>query len=124
MSRYDIPDDLWNKIEPWLETIGRDPRGAKNKTSNQHIFNSVLYRMRTGIPWRDLPERYGPWQTIYRRLRHWMAHGCWAKLFKEVTKFYDDEALVIDSSFVKLSQAGTGAKGGTSNKRLAGQKAD
>jgi hypothetical protein len=51
-----------------------------------------------------------------------MANGCWPKLFKELTKYYDDEALVIDSSFVKLSQAGTGAKGGTSNRPSAGQK--
>jgi transposase len=78
--------------------------------------------MRTGIPWRDLPERYGAWQTVYRRLRRWMAHDCWPKLFKALTKYYDDEALLIDSSFVKLSQAGAGAKGGTSNRRSAGQK--
>jgi hypothetical protein len=52
-----------------------------------------------------------------------MAHDCWPKLFKELTKYYDDEALVIDSSFVKLRQAGTGAKGGTSNRRSAYQKA-
>ena len=123
MNRYDIPDDLWNKIEPWLEMISRDPRGAKNKTSNRHIFNAVLYRVRTGIPWRDLPDRYAPWQTVYRRQRQWMAHHCWNKLFKELSKHYDDESLMIDSSFIKVSQAGTGAKGGTSSKRSADQKA-
>jgi hypothetical protein len=51
-----------------------------------------------------------------------MAHDCWSKLFKELAKYYDDESLMIDSTFVKLSQAGTGAKGGTSNRRSANQK--
>jgi transposase len=122
MSRYDIPDDLWNKIEPWLLSMRRDPRGARNATPDRTIFNGLMWLMHTGAPWRDLPPQFGPWQTVYRRFRKWNNEGVWEHLLAELTKHYDDEAIMIDATVIKVNQAGTGAKGGTSIRRSANPK--
>jgi len=123
MSRYDISDELWSQIELWLLTMKRDPRGAKNQTPDRVILNGLPWLMHTGAPWRDLPSRFGPWQTVYRRFRKWIAEGVWERLFAELSKHYDDEAVMIDATIIKVNQAGTGAKGGTSIRRSASQKA-
>lgn len=77
VRRHELTDAQWQKIEPLLPGNGR-PGGqwADHRT----VVNGVLYRARTGVPWPDLPGRYGPWQTVYERHRRWSADGTWQRI--------------------------------------------
>lgn len=113
MTRHHISDKLWSKLAPWFASRVRDPRGAKSKTPDRVILDGLLWLMKTGSPWRDLPPEYGSWQTVYRRYRQWIQEGIWESIFAELSKDCDSESFMIDGSIVKVHQAGTGAKGGT-----------
>ena len=113
MNRHDISDEQWSRIEPWFQARTRDPRGVQAQTPDRSILNGLLWLMKTGSPWRDLPSEYGSWQTVYRRYRQWIKEGLWENIFAELSKDRDDEAFMIDASIVKVHQAGTGVKGGT-----------
>ena len=81
------------------------------------MFNGVLWIMKTGAPWRDLPLEFGPWQTVYKRFWQWAQTGIWDEVLQELAQDADPEAIMVDASFVKLHQHGTGAKGGTSSNK-------
>ncbi|GLW59587.1 hypothetical protein Kpho01_75970 [Kitasatospora phosalacinea] len=70
-----MTDEAWNRIGPMLPQA--DGRGRPWRDHRQ-VVNGVLWRLRTGAPWRDLPEQYGPWQTVYERFARWEADGTWA----------------------------------------------
>lgn len=81
VRRHELTDEQWEKIEPLMPVNGK-PGGqwAEHRT----VINGVLFRARTGVPWPDLPERYGPWQTVYERHRRWSADGTWARILAEL----------------------------------------
>ncbi|UJB46410.1 IS5 family transposase [Streptomyces sp. A1-5] len=81
MRRHELTDEQWQKIEALLPANGK-PGGqwADHRT----VINGVLFRARTGVPWPDLPERYGPWQTVYERHRRWSADGTWQQILTEL----------------------------------------
>ena len=99
-----------------LERKRKDPRGRPLK-DNRMIFNGILWIMKTGAPWRDLPPEYGPWQTVYKRFALWSKLAIWDDILEQLFQDADHETISIDASYVKLHQHGTGAKGGTSNKK-------
>ena len=68
--------------------------------------------LRSGAPWRDLPERYGPYTTVYNRFNRWRKAGLWDRLMDEITKAYDGNVQMIDSSIVRVHQHAAGAKKG------------
>ena len=74
LRRYELTDEEWKKIEGLLppERTGKKGRPSKN---NRTIFNGIVWIARSGAPWRDLPERYGPWETVYSRFRKWLDDG-------------------------------------------------
>ncbi len=78
MTRYDLTDEQWSLIEALLPP--ERPKVGRPARSHRHIINAILWIARTGAPWRDLPERYGPWQTAYSRLRRWRATGIWQRV--------------------------------------------
>ena len=80
--------------------------------------------MKTGSPWRDLPPEFGAWQTVYKRFWQWANSGIWDEVLAKLSKDADPEAIMIDGSFVKLHQHVTGAKRGTSIRKLDAVKAD
>ncbi len=80
----------------------------------------VLYRYRAGIPWRDLPERYGPWKAVHTRFRRWATSGVWARLFQHLAEDTDNEYAMIDSTIVRAHQHSAGANGGIERKKLSG----
>ena len=116
MKRHEISDEKWQIIAPLLGKRRKDGRGRKAK-DDRNIFNGVIWLMKTGAPWRDLPFRFGPWQTVYKRFWQWADLGIWDEVLQELSKDADFEAIMIDASFVKVHQHGTGAKGGTSNRQ-------
>src|ERR1700722_14439318 len=108
MRRYGMSDDQWLKIENLLpgrkETVGVT---AKN---NRLFVEAVLYRYRAGIPWRDLPERFGDFRVIHTRHTRWSRTGVWGKVFKELAKDADNEYAMIDSTIVRAHQHSAGAQ--------------
>ena len=69
VRRYEVTDEQWRIIEPHLGN--KEKRTGRPQADNRKLFNGVLWILRTGAPWRDLPEYYGPWQTVYKRFAQW-----------------------------------------------------
>jgi transposase len=81
VRRHELTDAQWEKIAPLLPANGR-PGGQW--ANHRKVINGILFRARTGVPWRDLPDRYGRWQTVYERHRRWSADGTWTKILHEL----------------------------------------
>ena len=95
LRRYKLTDEEWNQIVSLLPPENSGKQGRPSKC-NRTILNGIVWIARSGAPWRDLPERYGPWQTVYSRFRKWMEDGILDNIFrvsgfqvisKENTKF-------------------------------------
>ena len=82
-------------------------------------MNGIFYVLRTGMPWRDLPERYGPYTTIYNRFNRWSRRGIWKRMFDTLAAQSHDSLHLIDSTIVKAHRAASGAKGGRKIRRSA-----
>jgi transposase len=104
--RYDLSDFEWSVIEPLLP---KDRRGRKPR-NNRRILNGIFWVLRTGAPWRDLPERYGPYTTAYNRFNRWRKAGIWDRLMDAIVKAHDGKVQMIDSSIVRVHQHASGAK--------------
>lgn len=78
------------------------------------FIDAVLYRLKTGIPWRDLPERFGPWKTVYNRFSLWSRRRHWEAIFKHLQVEFDEEGVLLDASIVRAHQDASGGKGGSS----------
>ncbi|MEU5698528.1 IS5 family transposase [Streptomyces aurantiacus] len=81
VRRHELTDAQWQRIEPLLPGNGR-PGGQW--ADHRRVVNGVLFRARSGMPWPDLPDRYGPWQTVYERHRRWSADGTWKTILQEL----------------------------------------
>ncbi len=107
--RFDLSDEEWAVIEPLLPKGGRGPK----RVDDGRVLNGIFYILRTGAPWRDLPERYGPRTTVYNRYARWARRGIWKAIFAGLAEHSGDSLFFIDSSIVKAHRAAAGAKGGT-----------
>jgi len=108
--RHEISDFDWERIKDRLPPENRG-EGRPSKP-NRTMFNGMLWIGKTGAPWRDLPERYGPWETVYSRFRLWSKNDVFKELFEEFTKDADMQDVSIDSTFCKVHQHAAGAKKG------------
>jgi transposase len=106
--RYDLTDFEWSVIQPLLPN---QPRGMP-RVDDRRVLNGIFYILRTGAPWRDLPERYGPRTTVYNRYARWARRGIWKSIFDALAEDHEDSLFFIDSSIVKAHRAASGAKGG------------
>ena len=86
------------------------------------MLNAILYWLNTGIPWRDLPERFGPWQSVYSRFRAWTKAGVWEQVLSALIEqdLVDETTLMLDSTTVKVHQHASGAKKGDTTKKPDG----
>lgn len=122
VRRYGLRDDQWERIRDLLP--GREDTVGVTAKDNRLFVEAVIYRYRAGIPWRDLPERFGDWKNIHRRHRRWSESGTWQKVFEHLAKDADNEYAMIDSTIVRAHQHASGAKGGTKKRNVSGaQKA-
>ena len=108
MRRYGLRDDQWEKIRDILP--GREGHVGVTAKDNRLFVEAVLYRYRAGIPWRDLPERFGPWKAVHTRFSRWAESGVWERLFKALAADADNEYAMIDSTIVRAHQHSAGAQ--------------
>lgn len=103
--RYSLTDKQWSRIELHLPiTSGRPGK------DNRLFVEAVLYRYRAGIPWRDLPSRFGDYRTIHQRHTRWSAKGIWEEVFNSLIEDGTNEYAMIDSTIVRAHQHSAGAK--------------
>ncbi len=118
-SRHELTDAEWERLAPLLPP--RKP-GAVRK-DDRLVINGILWKLATGAPWRDLPERYGPWHSVYTRFRRWTQAGVWDRLFAAVQRQADAAGEVdwtvhfVDGTTVRAHQHAAGAKGGIRRRR-------
>ena len=108
VRRYGLRDDQWERIEGLLP--GREETVGVTAKDNRLFVEAVLYRYRAGIPWRDLPERFGQWKAVHTRFSRWSATGVWENLFKALAADGDNEYAMIDSTIVRAHQHAAGAR--------------
>jgi transposase len=108
MSRYDLTDFEWRVIEPLLPN---KPRGVP-RVDDRRVLNGIFWVLRSGAPWRDLPERYGPRTTCYNRFVRWRKAGVWDRLMDAIAAAHDGNIQMIDSTSVRAHQQAATAKGG------------
>lgn len=110
MDRLVLSDEQWGKVSGLI--IGRpDQRGSTGR-DNRMFVEGVLWIVRTGSPWRDLPETFGEWNSVFRRFSRWSAKGVWQRIFTAMSDDPDFEYLIVDSTIVRAHQHASGAKGG------------
>jgi transposase len=115
---YGLRDDQWVRIEAVLP--GRVGHVGGTARDNRLFVDAVLYRYRAGIPWRDLPERFGEWKNVHRRFSRWAASGVWLRVFEALSSDADNEYAMIDATIVRAHQHSAGAsKKGVVTKPLA-----
>ena len=111
LRRYELTDEEWNRIAPLLPPENSGKQGRPQKF-NRTILNGIVWIARSGAPWRDLPERYGSWQTVYSRFRKWIEDGTLDNIFRVLSLEAELTELSIDASIVKAHQHSAGAKKG------------
>ena len=108
MHRHELTDEQWRKIGPLLPRHGR-----RSQRSDGNFVNAVLWLMKTGSPWRDLPERYGSWKTIYNRFANWAKAGHFERIFKALQLKAVPGGSLLDASIARAHQDASGGKGGS-----------
>jgi transposase len=108
MRRYGLRDDQWERIKDFLP--GREGHVGGTAADNRLFIEAVIYRYRAGIPWRDLPERFGDWKNTHTRFRRWCESGVFERIFKALADDCDNEYMAIDSTIVRAHQHSAGAR--------------
>jgi transposase len=114
MRRHELTDDQWERLASLLPP--QRPSTGRPNSDHRLIINGILWILRTGAPWRDLPERYGNWKTVYSRFRRWQAAGIWDRILTEMQReaAHDDRIdgsiTMIDSSSIRAHQHAAGAR--------------
>jgi transposase len=107
MTRYGLRDDQWERIKDLLP--GKSSDVGVTARDNRRFVEAVLYRYRAGIPWRDLPERFGDWKNTHRQFRRWAKTEVWERVFQHLASDADNEYAMIDSTIVRALQHSAGA---------------
>jgi len=115
MRRYAIRDDQWDRIKDILP--GRAGHVGVTARDNRLFVDAVIYRYRAGVPWRDLPERFGHWKVVHTRFSRWARSGVWRRIFELLAADADNEYAMIDSTIVRAHQHSAGAKKKTARNR-------
>jgi transposase len=119
MERDKLRDDQWQRIEQMLPGKVTDP--GRSAADNRLFMEAVLWILRTGAPWRDLPQSFGPWNSVYQRFRRWSERGVWFNVFRELAKDADFEEIYLDGSIVRAHQHAAGAAKKTELKLSVGR---
>jgi transposase len=112
VGRHELSNVEWALVEPLLPV---DPGRGGRWRDHRQVINAILFRERTGLVWRDLPERFGPWQTVYKRKRRWAVDGTWRRILDVLRTDCDAEegrewTVSVDSTVVRAHQHAAGAR--------------
>jgi transposase len=110
VKRYEVTDDQWKRIEGFLPGKAGDP--GRSGGDNRLFVNAVLWVLRSGARWSDLPERYGKWKSVHKRFTRWAAAGVWERVFESLTGDPDNQYLMLDTTLVRAHQQAATGKGG------------
>ena len=109
-KRYELSQAQWERVAPLLPGKVGDP--GRTAADNRLFVNGVLWVLRSGAHWCDLPERYGRWKTAHKRFSRWSKAGVWDRVFADLIKDRDNQYLMIDSTLVRAHQQAATGKGG------------
>ena len=111
--RYELSDQQWAIVGPLLS--GEDKGFGRPRRDERTLLNGIFWMLNSGASWRDLPERYGPWQTVYDRFRHWQKEGVFERILQALRLKLDEQGLIepatwhLDATIVKAHNAAAGA---------------
>ena len=114
--RSELTQEQWERIQPLLPA--QKPKTGRPSLSHRQVINGILWVLRTGAPWRDLPKRYGAWQTVSGRFYRWQRNGLWQQLLEELQHQAETIGQVnweihhVDGSIIRAHQHAAGAKRG------------
>jgi len=115
LIRRELTTAQWRHIEQLVP--GKEGDKGRHGEDNRLFVDAVLWIARSGAPWRDLPEEFGNWNSVFQRFRRWAKKGVWQRIFNALIKNPDFEYLIIDSTIVRAHQHAAGAKGGAKMRR-------
>ena len=123
MARNLMSDEEWAFFERFILSI-RAPNGRK-PINHRLVLDGVFWIARTGAPWRDLPEEFGKWSSVYRQFRRWTLAGLWEQILETLTesRIVPDALQMVDGTAVRAHHQAAGAKGGLRDRVLVAQKA-
>ncbi|MGC8532994.1 MAG: IS5 family transposase [Acidiphilium sp.] len=115
-KRYELSEKQWVRIGPLIAGKASDP--GRTGVDNRLFVNAVLWVIRSGAHWHDLPERYGKYKTVHKRFTRWAKAGVWERIFEDLTSDPDNQYLMLDSTVVRAHQQAANGKGGPKNQAL------
>ena len=110
VQRHALTDAQWRRLQ---RVLPKQKAGPEATRGDRLFIEAVLCRARTGLPWRDLPERFGPWKSVYNRFANWAKRGHWATIFRELRVEVDETGSILDGSVVRAHQDASGGRGGS-----------
>ena len=111
VKRYELTPAQWERLAPLLPGKVNDP--GRTGSDNRLFVNAVLWVLRSGAHWRDLPERYGKWKSVHKRFSRWAKAGAWERVFETLTRDRSNEYLMLNATLVRAHQQAATGKGGT-----------
>jgi transposase len=123
MNRGDLTEREWERLQPLLPP--QKPKVGRPAHDHRRIINGILWILRTGAPWRDLPARYGKWTTVVSRFYRWRVAGVWDRLFAALQEQGDAAGKLdwdkhhVDATIIRAHQHAAGAKGGPRKQRAS-----
>jgi transposase len=107
-QRHELAEEQWHRIRDLLPPDQGQP--GRQRRPNREMVNAMLWVLRTGAPWRDLPARYPNWKSVHTRFLRWSKRGVWKRVLDELAQDLDDELVIVDASIVRAHQDAHGGK--------------
>lgn len=113
-KRHELSDEQWQQLKPLLPP--EKPETGRTNLDHRTVINGIVWLLKTGAPWRDLPERYGKWQTVASRFYRWQKNGVWDRVFAHLQQIKDGDGQLdwevhyVDGSVIRAHQHAAGAK--------------
>jgi putative transposase len=121
-KRYELSDAQWERVRDFLPGKAGDP--GRTAADNRIFVNGVLWVLRSGARWSDLPERYGKYKSVHKRFVRWADKGVWERIFTLLSRDRSNDYLMIDSTIIRAHQQAATGKGGPKIRRWGVPEAD